>query len=52
MIRLVLDAFGVERCMWASDSPYQIDGDNTYAASIGLIRDRINSFLRVIARLY
>ena len=42
MIRRVLDAYGVERAMWASDSPYQIDGDNTYAASIGLIRDRID----------
>jgi hypothetical protein len=28
--------------MWASDSPYQLDGDNTYAASIALIRDRID----------
>lgn len=42
MIRRVLDAYGVERAMWASDSPYQIDGDNTYAASISLIRDRID----------
>jgi predicted TIM-barrel fold metal-dependent hydrolase len=42
MIRRCLDAYGVERCMWASDSPYQIDGDNTYAASIELIRDRLD----------
>ena len=42
MIRRVLDSYGVERCMWASDSPYQIDGENTYAASISLIRDRID----------
>jgi predicted TIM-barrel fold metal-dependent hydrolase len=42
MIRRVLDAFGPERCMWASDSPYQLGGDNTYAASIGLIRDRLD----------
>ena len=41
MIRRVLDAYGVERAMWASDSPYQIDGANTYAASIALIRDRM-----------
>jgi predicted TIM-barrel fold metal-dependent hydrolase len=39
MIRRVLDAFGPERCLWASDSPYQLGGGNTYAASIGLIRD-------------
>jgi predicted TIM-barrel fold metal-dependent hydrolase len=42
MIRRVLDAFGVERAMWASDSPYQLNGENTYAASISLIRDRID----------
>lgn len=42
MIRRVLDAFGVERCMWASDSPYQIEPPNTYAASIALIRDRLS----------
>jgi predicted TIM-barrel fold metal-dependent hydrolase len=42
MIRRVLDAFGPQRCMWASDCPYQLGGDNTYAASIGLIRDRLS----------
>jgi len=42
MIRRVLDAFSPERCMWASDSPYQIDGANTYEASISLVRDRLD----------
>jgi predicted TIM-barrel fold metal-dependent hydrolase len=42
MIRRVLDAFGVDRSMWASDSPYQIDGGHTYAASIELVRDRLD----------
>ncbi|MCA9270723.1 MAG: amidohydrolase family protein [Planctomycetales bacterium] len=42
MLRRVLDAFGVERTMWASDAPYQIDGENTYASSIELIRDRLD----------
>jgi len=42
MIRRVLDAFTPERCMWASDSPYQISGENTYEASIALIRDRLD----------
>jgi predicted TIM-barrel fold metal-dependent hydrolase len=42
MIRRVLDAFGVERCMWASDAPYQVQPPHTYAASIGLIRDRLD----------
>ncbi|MCA9223510.1 MAG: amidohydrolase family protein [Planctomycetales bacterium] len=40
MIRQVLDAFGPERTMWASDSPYQMTGDNTYAASLALIREQ------------
>ena len=40
MIRKLLDAFGPERLMWASDSPYQLVGDHTYSASIELIRDR------------
>jgi predicted TIM-barrel fold metal-dependent hydrolase len=42
LIRRVLDAFGVERCMWASDSPYQLGGTNTYPASIALIRERMS----------
>jgi predicted TIM-barrel fold metal-dependent hydrolase len=41
MIRRVLDAFGPERCMWASDAPYQVEPPNTYASSIELIRDRL-----------
>ncbi|MDA8743165.1 amidohydrolase [Rubripirellula amarantea] len=44
MIRRVVDQFGPERLMWASDCPYQVQGDHTYDASIGLIRDEI-SFL-------
>ncbi len=39
MIRRVLDAFGPERLMWASDCPYQVQAPHTYAASISLIRD-------------
>ena len=42
MIRQVFDAFGPERLMWASDSPYQLGGKNTYEASIALVRDRID----------
>jgi predicted TIM-barrel fold metal-dependent hydrolase len=41
LIRRVIDAFGVERCMWASDAPYQVGPGHTYAASISLIRDRL-----------
>jgi len=38
MIRKVLDAYGAERCMWASDSPYQVQGEHTYKASINLVQ--------------
>jgi predicted TIM-barrel fold metal-dependent hydrolase len=40
MIRQVLAAFGPERCMWASDAPYQVVKGHTYSASIALLRDR------------
>ena len=40
MIKQLLDAYGPQRLMWASDSPYQLVGENTYKASIALIRDR------------
>jgi predicted TIM-barrel fold metal-dependent hydrolase len=42
MIRRLLDSFGPQRLMWASDSPYQLQGGNTYKASIGLVRDRLD----------
>ncbi len=42
MIRRVLDAFGPQRVMWASDCPYQLQGDHTYRASISLVRDRLD----------
>ncbi|MGI8981716.1 MAG: amidohydrolase family protein [Pirellulaceae bacterium] len=42
MIRGLLDAFTPDRCMWASDAPYQTQGDNTYQASIELIRDKLD----------
>jgi predicted TIM-barrel fold metal-dependent hydrolase len=42
MIRRLLDAFGPKRLMSASDSPYQLQGVNTYKASIGLVRDRLD----------
>lgn len=40
MIKQVLTAFGPERCMWASDAPYQVVKGHTYAASVALLRDR------------
>lgn len=42
MIRRLVDAFGPERLMWASDCPFQIEGEHTYEDSIALIRDRID----------
>ena len=37
MIRRVVDAFGPERLMWASDAPYQVQGEHKYAASLALM---------------
>ena len=42
MIKRVLEAYGPERLMWASDSPYQLQKGNSYAASIELVRDRLD----------
>lgn len=44
MVRRLFEAFGPDRLMWASDMPYQLRGENTYEASIALIRDRIDFF--------
>lgn len=37
LIRRVYEAFGTERLMWASDCPYQVQGEHTYAASVDLV---------------
>lgn len=42
MVRQLLESFGPKRLMWASDAPYQVQGANTYKASIGLVRDRMD----------
>jgi predicted TIM-barrel fold metal-dependent hydrolase len=42
MIRRVLNAFGPERLMWASDSPFQVLGGHCYRDSIGLVRARLD----------
>ncbi len=41
MIRRLLDAYGPERLMWATDCPYQVQ-EHTYANSIELVRDRLD----------
>ncbi len=45
MIVRLRDAFGASRLMWASDCPYQVRKGHSYAASIGLIRDRLDDVL-------
>jgi predicted TIM-barrel fold metal-dependent hydrolase len=46
MIRKLLDAYGPERLMWASDAPYQLAEGQGYRASISLIRDRLDFLSR------
>lgn len=40
MIRRVIDAFGPERCMWGSDSPYQVVKERM-EDSIAVVRDKL-----------
>ncbi len=37
MIRRLITAYGVERLMWGSDSPYQLNAPNTYSDSVNLL---------------
>jgi predicted TIM-barrel fold metal-dependent hydrolase len=41
MARRLLDAFGPERLMWATDCPFQAQPPHSYEASLALIRDRL-----------
>jgi predicted TIM-barrel fold metal-dependent hydrolase len=42
LVRRLLDAFGPERLMWATDCPYQVQEGHTYEDSIALVRDRLD----------
>ncbi len=42
MIKRLYECFGPNRLMWASDSPYQLTGKNTYKDSISLVKDRLD----------
>jgi predicted TIM-barrel fold metal-dependent hydrolase len=42
MIRRVVEAYGCQRLMWATDSPWQVMGGHTYRDSIDLIRVRLD----------
>ncbi len=41
MIEAVVKAFGVKRCMWESDSPFQVIDGHTYKASVELVERRL-----------
>jgi len=49
MIRRLLEAFGADRLMWGSDSPFQVLGKHTYRDSVELLRTRLE-FLTPDAR--
>jgi predicted TIM-barrel fold metal-dependent hydrolase len=38
LIETVVKAYGVERCMWESDCPFQVVGGHTYKDSIELVK--------------
>ena len=40
MIKQLIAAYGVERLMWGSDSPYQLNAPNTYSDSLKLLTTR------------
>lgn len=42
VIRRLLESYGTQRLMWASDSPYQLTAPNSYASSIALVRDQLD----------
>ncbi|HVU86559.1 MAG TPA: amidohydrolase family protein [Pirellulales bacterium] len=42
MIRKLYEAFGAQRLMWATDCPYQVQGEHTYPDSIELVRSRLD----------
>lgn len=46
MVKRLLECFGPQRLMWASDCPFQVQGEHTYAASIDLIRSGLGFLSR------
>lgn len=51
LVRRLRDAYGAGRLMWATDCPYQVqpglNGEaHSYAASLGLVRDRLDFLSR------
>ena len=42
LIKRLYEAFGPQRLMWASDSPFQVVNGHTYKASINLIQSKLD----------
>lgn len=42
MITRLVKEYGAERLMWASDCPYQVQGDHTYQASVELVTKHLS----------
>ena len=42
MIQRLISEFGSERLMWASDCPFQVQGNHTYQASLDLIQFQLD----------
>lgn len=42
LVRRVLEAFGPQRLLWASDSPFQVQSPHCYRDSIELVRSRLD----------
>jgi predicted TIM-barrel fold metal-dependent hydrolase len=42
LIQSVVRAFGPRRCLWESDSPFQVQAAHTYQASLDLVRTRLD----------
>jgi predicted TIM-barrel fold metal-dependent hydrolase len=45
VIGRLLESFGPQRLMWASDCPFQVQGNHGYEPSLALIRDAANDLL-------
>lgn len=43
MLIKMIDAFGPDRLMWASDLPYQLNNGNNYEDAIGLMKNGLSS---------
>jgi predicted TIM-barrel fold metal-dependent hydrolase len=42
LIKKTVAAFGPSRCMWESDSPFQVQGEHTYQASLELVQRHLD----------